>query len=239
MAEQFRGVKDSWTKVTVEEFLILEELEKDREISVLDRQIKTISLLTDSTEESIRRLTLIEIQEKYDKDFNFLNTPIRADLKDYYHIGNRKYKLIRDINQLTIGQYGDFDKLVEDRERVMEKIHLILTVFLIPCKSKTLIQKIIEKAGLYKWPETEEYLDTPSKITSEEIYYRMMVSDAMSICLFFCAVERTYSSLTEIYLQVVKIRKLLLVLNKLKTGPQTDETERLIGEINTIIDGIG
>jgi hypothetical protein len=147
-----------------------------------------------------------------------LKTEIAGDLQDYYTIAGKKYKLVRNLDNLTAGQFIDLMNYTKDPSLIMDNLHLALTVFLIPCndlKPKEVLfnsvydwisrskigQRLARKWHLNPFVEKPEmYLQTPSSLTSEIFYNHLSIADATAISVFFYQLGTLFAMSTKDYL---------------------------------------
>lgn len=246
----------SWNDITVEFFFMLKAIEEDLNLSAIQKQVKTLSYLSGQPEVEI--LKLKDISEYFEKELAFLRTEVgKGDLKEFYYINDKKYKLIRQINDLTAGQFIDLQTYVKNGDNTLDNLHLILTVFLIPVKDLTpkevinnkvhsLLSRIksgkrLIKSLKWKYKEgiPENYMKTPVAVTSEELYQHMKITDAMSIMVFFCLLWECFAITMETYLEETKRKQLAKVSQTLNSLPQTEEVNKIKSKIHSLQNGAG
>lgn len=173
----------------------------------------------------IRILELVEgvesgyFDSKFPKEienlYNFIDFSLEnADLplKEYYQIGNVKYKFIREVSKLSAGQYIDLEKANSDAENRIDSLHIFLSTVLLPCRKLTFFQRLVNKTGLKLFPEVEKYGETPLEETQQNILENFNVAEANSISVFFCTLLKVFENAILIYSQALMIPKLLQAL---------------------------
>lgn len=251
-------IKKSWKEVTVKEFFLLAEIEKSKTLSVVEKKINILSVLSDKPTSEWKKEKYDDIQKIFETDLSFIKTQIGAELQDYYFVNGKKYKLIRQISDLQADQFIDLLGYTEGKDNVLDSLHLILTVFLMPIKELTPKQRIYNNlysritrfkigkklADTFNWkynegiPET--YKETDVNITSEEIYNYMPIEQARSITVFFCVLKSAFWIYMVLFLEEKKMKTLQSALKNLK---QEKADPKMILEmeeaINTLKNGHG
>lgn len=246
------GVKKSWEQITIAEHFLIDEIDNST-CSVIEKRIKILSVLTEMPESNFMDVNSEELANFFDNELSFLKTEPKASLKDYYFINGRKYKLIKEYSQLSAGQFLDIEKYTEDQSIILDQMHWILSVVLIPVKELTpsqvvnnLFYKAFTRSKLLKriadrlnWRHQEgileKYMDTSPAKTAEEIYNHMMITDAKAILVFFCLVASLFSVTTQIYLMQTANDQLKSALKTLK---QEDRNQMTVQKIQEAMDFI-
>lgn len=244
----------SWNDITIADFFILKNIEDNKALSLIQKRIKTLSALSGIPEVQVEKLRGEIISSYFEKELSFLNTEVNHDdLKEYYVINGKKYRLIKQIDQLTGGQFIDLQEYTKDSDHVLDSLHLILTVFLMPVRELTprqvlknkihrIIPERVSRAINWKYFEgiPENYMETPCAITCEELYQHMKITDAMSITLFFCVLGDLFFLTTNLYLEMITSKQLASVSKILETEKIPDNLrEKAQSQISLLLDGHG
>lgn len=189
-------IKDSWSKVTIADYMRIYELQNSK-LNILEKQVKILAVLANVPDKNFNELPIAAIGKLF-APLQFLSTVPKAELKQVYEIGNRKYKLVKDAKDLTTGQMIDLLHYTKERdeESLISNLHLILTTVLLPCK-----QIRLYTGAKVKDPKTEKYLETSYEETALNFLENMNIEDALSISLFFCRVSTISSLAIKTYLE--------------------------------------
>ena len=155
---------DNYNRLTIGQYMQIQEISKDANLEDIDKQVQIISVLTGMDEEEILHLPITEYKELVVKSA-FLN----PENINYHPIAKRyilgKFELIptRDFRKLETCQYIDFQTYAQDLDRYMVEF---LSVILVP------------KAHRYN--EGYDILEVQDAIRDD-----MSVSDGISLAGFF------------------------------------------------------
>ena len=155
---------DNYNRLTIGQYIQIQEISKDANLEDIDKQVQIISVLTGMDEEEILHLPITEYKELVVKSA-FLN----PENINYHPIAKRyilgKFELIptRDFRKLETCQYIDFQTYAQDLDRYMVEF---LSVILVP------------KAHRYN--EGYDILEVQDAIRDD-----MSVSDGISLAGFF------------------------------------------------------
>jgi hypothetical protein len=236
-------IKDSWDRVTISDFMMIEEINQDANLNSLEKMIKILSVLSGVNDSFFNKFLVTDLTQLFEK-VDFLKTPPNAQLKDFYVIGGKKYKFIKRYADLSTGQHIDLDHFTKDRTGIIDNLHTICAIFLLPVVEKKLLQRAVEKLGLKKYRNTENYMETPLQETSENIFNHMLYGDANAISLFFCVVGQLYTANIRDYLaQMTKsqLQEASTKLSKVSTNNKKIESslQRAKDKIAILQSGVG
>ncbi len=186
---------------------------------------------------------------------DFIYKEPQGNIQDYYFIGGKRYKFIKNVNKLTAAQFIDLSTYTKTPEDIIENIHLICTTLLLPAPfepakpidwKRRMLNKVIRrikqpKAKAYMASKgvreftsdivnlpVETYLQTPPEETAENFFTNMKVSDAMGIALFFCLLFDSFLKTTGDYLGLEMKNQLKLILPMLKTPEQKEMMKKIM-----------
>ena len=135
-------IPDSWDDLTLKQYIEYEEVspkikqEKEGEYTTgnLLNILKLAEVLTNSTEEQIDRLYIPEMNDLSLKIGEFIIS-IKPNFKsiDHFNIDGIDY-VVKDINQLTNGEYITLNILKEQHKDIKELLPRLLSVLIRPGK---------------------------------------------------------------------------------------------------------
>lgn len=249
--------KHNWDDVSIAEFFLIKEIGDNTSLDVTAKLIKKLSIVTAIPETDLKSFKINDIKDFYDQYCKWVDTQkIKGELKDYYHINGKKYFLVKQFGDIEFNQLVDLQTKSGVNPGV-ENLHNLLAIFLIPVKPLKLKdrlknrlynllakseagQRMAVKIDLnYHEGETEKYCETPPDITADEIYYHLPITDAIAINVFFCQVEKSFSKVLVLYLDLKAGQEMILALTTLEKMERTPEVQDLINKINFQLDGPG
>lgn len=121
----------SWNDINIKTFNKLNniKLEDYDDDSMLNANVKLLSILCDVSEEEIESLSLNEFG-KLVKEMAFIEKPLpQTNIKMLYRINDKVYHLNTNIKKMTTAQYIDFQTLYKQDKSNVAKI---LACFMIP-----------------------------------------------------------------------------------------------------------
>lgn len=181
-------VYDSWQKMPVAVFKKLQQIEKPNSETMLEYNIKLLSILCNTTQDSIEKLPISETRKLLEQ-IKFLEVMPSIDVKGYYNINNKKYNVCLNVNNMTTSQYIDYQGLMQEKDRDIAKI---LACFLV-------------EEGKKYGDNTEEAI--------EDINNHLSILDANSLCFFFTL---QYQSLTKTILSYLRRKAMKMKDKKMK-----------------------
>lgn len=228
-------IKDSWDQITISDFMMIQDITTNAKHNALEKMLKTLGVLAGVSDEFFNKFLIPDLTE-FAKKADFLKTLPETPLKQYYTIGGKRYKLIGKFSDLTTGQFIDLNHFSKDG--VLDNLHIIISIFLHPVIEKTRTQKLVEKLGLKKYRDVENYMETSLELTSQNVYSNMLYQDANAISLFFCVVGQAFTAISMDYLKSQKNQKLQLVSKMLNEIPKSEENAATIQQIKEKITSI-
>ena len=118
----------SYSEMSIEKYYELRD-NMSEELEPLDFQVRMISILSDMSEDDVLNLPLDKYAE-YVVDMAFIDElpKPRNMFSSTLKINGVKYKLLKDVNNMTAGQYIDFQSYLDNKLGV----EYILSTILIP-----------------------------------------------------------------------------------------------------------
>lgn len=238
-------IKNSWDEVTIAEFCEIQDIMNSLNYNELEKKIKVLAVLAGVKDDEFDSYLMTEIHEMF-KNLEFLQYEPTADVRDYYVIGGKRYKLIKNVNELTAGQFIDLSNYTKDKSMIADNMHLIIATLLLPAPftpaqkldwKKRLLNKAIRYAKKGKGAEylkkkgvdefkpefvdlpVEKYLQTPLNETAENIFENMPISQAMGISVFFYLLLTAFLEVTQTSLESELKQQLRSISKMLEDQP--------------------
>ena len=169
----------NWTELPLGKFVEITNLYSDTDIDDSDRLLYVIQVIFDVNP---LKLTMQELQ-KYIKEIEFLKSPIpKVRIRNTYTLGNTKYTLKKDLKDISVAQWVDFQSYLKDGSGA-DNWHNILSVLFFP-------------EGCEEYGEGFDLLKV-----KEDISKHLSVADAMAISTFFLHYRTRLSVLTLLYIR--------------------------------------
>ena len=153
----------NWTELPLGKYVEITNLYSDTDIDDSDRLLYVIQVIFDVNP---LKLTMHELQ-KYIKEIEFLKQPIpKVRIRNTYTLGGVKYHLQKDLKDISVAQWVDFQSYMKDGSGVENWRH-ILSVLFFP-------------EGCEEYGEGFDLLKVKADISNH-----LSVADAMAISTFF------------------------------------------------------
>ncbi len=125
---------NSWEGVTVKQFQALQRIlaEKGDEYAT---NVAIISIMSGTPMDEIETYSL-KTYAKCMQTLSFLTEQLVGEVQKAVEFGGIKYDVITDVYKLNGGQYITLMHLMKDPDKVIDQLHEIMAVFLVP-KKKT------------------------------------------------------------------------------------------------------
>ena len=125
---------NSWAGVTVEQFQALQKIlaEKGDEYPT---NVAIISIMSGVPVDEIETYSL-KTYANCMQTLSFLTEQLVGKVQKVVEFGGRRYDVITDVYKLNGGQYITLMHLMKDPDKVIDQLHEIMAVFLVP-KKKT------------------------------------------------------------------------------------------------------
>lgn len=121
---------DSYRNLPIGRYLEICEMARDESIDALTQQVRTISLLTDMTEDEVLALPILEYKELAGKT-RFLERDYDGSMvvARSYKVGGFDLVPVRDFSKIITAQYVDYQNLSKEGEKYLVET---LSTLLIP-----------------------------------------------------------------------------------------------------------
>ena len=154
----------NWTDISIKQYNEIKDLYLDTELSDEDRLILQINILFGVDALKLKTSEL----HKYVNEMKFLGSKIpKMKLKKEYQLGNNTYILKKDLRNLTVAQWLDFQNFLKDGGGDTDNFPNLLSVFFFP-------------------KDVDEYGDGYDiEEVRQDINNYLSIAEAMSISSFF------------------------------------------------------
>lgn len=148
----------------------------------------------------IKNLKIDDLNIYKEQVYKLLITPPKDTVETEFIINGKRYHLIKDLKQLTFGEFLDLELLLSQNDNLWDNIHNVLGVVL---KEQVKVKSLLGKS-------TFKNLDYNSDKVLEngEMFDRVLsVNDVYGFATFFLLQGMIYSQTTLSYYQEVEKKK--------------------------------
>ena len=185
----------NWTDISIKQYNEIKDLYLDENLSDEDRLILQINILYNVDALKLKTSEL----HKYVNDMKFLGSKIpKMKIKKEYQLGNNTYTLKKDLRNLTVAQWLDFQNFLKDGGSDTDNYANLLSVFFFP-KGET------EYGDGYDIEEVRR-----------DINNHLSIAEAMSIASFFLLYRKTLLLLSLLYTRRETLKTPLTKVEKKK-----------------------
>lgn len=192
-------IANKWSEVSLKQYIEIADIQAI-DMDELDKQVKILSILSDTPEDVICQMNLSDLKEAI-RHCQFIYTPpLAGAIKQYIKIGKHKFEVNTNLRKISGGEYIDLTNLIKDQSEVTRNLPRIISIFLHP----------VNWFGFRKGKHTIESRNKTSKI----IESNMKMDNVMMLSGFFL---KSYEVLTKATLDysVRQMKKTRAKLNKL------------------------
>ncbi len=175
-------IPKSWKDITVNQFYLINELDKSEE---LDYLVNLIAILCNLTIDHVEAMTIQNIKSIGDK-LSFVSKMPEKFVNDF-KLNGKHYIVDCNISHISGGQYIDLGEYI--KQGTDTNIHKILTVFCIPSERKWFKRKALKYGVGYSLNSLADEF----KEVSFEIAYPLAV--------FFCKLLEKSMPVIQVYLE--------------------------------------
>ena len=168
----------NWNDISINQYNSIKDLYLDTELSDEDRLILQINIIFGVDALKLKTSEL----HKYVNEMKFLATkPPKMKLKKEYQLGNNVYTLKKDLRNLTVAQWLDWQNFLKDGGGDTDNYANLLSVFFFP-------------------KDVDEYGDGYEiEQVRSDINNHLSIAEAMSIASFFLTYRKTLLLLSLLY----------------------------------------
>lgn len=186
----------NWTDISIKQYNEIKDLYLDADLSDEDRLILQINILFGVDALKLKTNEL----HKYIKEMKFLGSKIpKMKLKKEYKLGGNVYTLKKELKDVTVAQWLDFQNFLKDGGSDTDNFPNLLSIFFFP-KGET---------------EYGENYDIEQ--VRQDINNHLSIAEAMSISSFFLTYQKALS-----------IRFLLYTRKETLKAPLTKEQKKKV-----------
>jgi hypothetical protein len=160
----------SWSEVTIQQFTELNRL-RDLALDKIEYILEALSILSGTDKKDISRLTIHQIKILYDKIQFTERLEFEDKITEKIEMDGKEYNVCLDVSKISSGQYIDLKSYTKDKEDILNKLHLVMSVFYIP-------------KG-HEYNDIEERKDGYSAVDVSELFYKRLTMDKVYPMAFF------------------------------------------------------
>lgn len=161
----------SWNDVCLKQFVELSKLDASDEI---EYQIAVIAILSNRSKKEIEDLPIPVLKELVAKTAFVTTLPHANPLPVHMKVNGVKYEVQYNVSDLTGGKYIDLKTFTKSQQNILENLHNILSVFVLPMEKKW---------GRWK---LKKYDALNQAAIADDILNHFSVGVAYPIAVFFC-----------------------------------------------------
>lgn len=155
---------DNYNDLPIGKYMEILSIQSDESCSVIDREVATLSILSDMDELDILHLPIGDFKELARKaEFLKVEDRSRKKIEKIYNVGGMKLIPLTDYRNMITAQYYDFQTYAPEVEKRMPEF---LSVFMVPKD--------------HRYVEDYDILDVQKAIRDN-----LSVSDCLTLCAFF------------------------------------------------------
>ena len=145
------SIPTSWGDVTLKEFISLNKLNFDSYDSPIEYYAEILQVFGNENVEAVIQYFKITDINSLAQDLSFMQEqPVKSDVTEV-EIDKVKYKLIQNMNLLTVGEYISIETLIESKKlSTVEAMSAILSVILRPEDEEFDAEKIEDRIKLFE-----------------------------------------------------------------------------------------
>lgn len=173
-----------WNKLTVAEFIQLQDIDSNQRLNVIEKQQMMLALLEGKEIEEYDNIKYTDMLALFSERTKFFEElPSEVKPVDIIEVNGKRYKFNFELTEITAGQYIDISGMGGN----MMELNKIAACFFLPMKGKRYL----------------EYGAVPHEVVAEELLDAKFI-DVYSAMVFFCELYKelignmlTYSKMTE------------------------------------------
>lgn len=185
-------IPTTWFDVSIENFPLIYDIIRDKEIDPIDREIRILSILSGLPVADIEKIKIDKLKELI-KSVNFIVKMEFPKHQEMFRHNGFRWVVNYDISKLTAGEFISISKLTESEEMIMQNLPQLVAMFVKPYKF-----------SWFKFKEVEmDYNERLEHIKS------MSVGIVYPLCVFFCKViENLYPAIEDYLVNQMKEARL-------------------------------
>lgn len=193
------SIPKSWQSITIEQFPLIYDIIKDKDIEPIDKEVRLISILTGLDVATIEQIELSQLRELIKKVRFIFKLEFPEYVQTFKHAGY-KWIVNYDVTKITAADFISLTKMSATEDDVMANLAEIVSVFVKPYKRKWF--KYVPVDMDYK-----ERLELIKKVNVGVIY---------PVCVFFCKLLTNLLPVIQGYLEKEKEKILTKIAKEIQ-----------------------
>ena len=181
------SIPKSWASITIEQFPLIYDIIKDKDIEPIDKEVRLISILTGLSVAEIEDIELGHLRELIKKVRFIFKLEFPQPVEWFNHAGY-KWNVNYDISKITSADFISLTKLSTTEDDVIMNMAEITSIFVKPYKRKWFRYVPVQM-------DYKERLELIKTINVGVIY---------PVCVFFCKVLTNLLPVIKGYLETEK-----------------------------------
>lgn len=154
-----------WDKLTVGNFISLYDIEINANLNIIEKQQKMLSIVEGKPESFYDSFKYRDLITEYGEKLSFFENIPETKPVDFLQVGNKRYKFVHELNEITAGQYID---ILAFSGEIMQ-LNKIAACFFLPMEGK----------------RYQPYGKIPHDVVAEDLLDAKFL-DVYGCMLFFC-----------------------------------------------------
>lgn len=164
-----------WDKLTVGQFITLYDIEVNKNLNTVERQLKMLAVIEGKNEREYDSYKYRDLIKEYGEKLSFFDNLPETKPVDYLQTVTNTYKFCYEVNEITAGQYID---ILAFSGEIMQ-LNKIAACFFLPMKGK----------------RYQGYGVVPHEVVSEDLLEANFL-EVYGCMLFFCQLFNELISVT-------------------------------------------
>jgi len=154
-----------WDKLTVGQFISLYDIELNANLNIIEKQQKMLSIVEGKPESYYDSFKYRDLITEYGEKLSFFDNMPEAKPVDFLQVGDKRYKFVHELHEITAGQYID---ILAFSGEIMQ-LNKIAACFFLPMEGK----------------RYQPYGKIPHDVVAEDLLDAKFL-DVYGCMLFFC-----------------------------------------------------
>ena len=193
------SIPKSWASITIEQFPLIYDIIKDKDIEPIDKEVRLISILTGLDVATVEKIELGQLRELIKKVRFIFNMEFPAFVEAFNHKGY-KWHVNYDITKINTSDFISLTKLSTTEDDVIMNMAEITSIFVKPYKRKWFKYVPVEM-------DYKERLELIKTINVGVIY---------PVCVFFCNLLTNLLPVMQVYLEKEKEKILTKIAKQIE-----------------------
>jgi hypothetical protein len=154
-----------WDKLTVGQFISIYDIELNANLNIIEKQQKMLSIVEGKPESYYDNFKYRDLISEYGEKLSFFDNMPEAKPVDFLQVGDKRYKFVHELHEITAGQYID---ILAFSGEIMQ-LNKIAACFFLPMEGK----------------RYQPYGKIPHDVVAEDLLDAKFL-DVYGCMLFFC-----------------------------------------------------